>query len=681
MRLGGLRQWRAYYGALVAVRLGAHCLLDMHMKSVASWRPGVRNGLAGPSATSVLERDRLARFFPALLGLTVVAGVLEGIAAIVLSEPALATAAGSTSVFAFGVVVAGLRIRAGHPVQGRITIAVSLTIFGGLGALMIPGVGPAMALLPIVSVVLVLPDVSRDRLIPVFVATVGATVVTLILSELPHPRVPLGLTVGTLFQDGILVGVAVLLLAGVADFAMDARDSMRDLRDASERKLRASAERLAIVGSLRLLRTESSPEATAAAIASALGNLPLADVAVVLEETDGGLVVLAAAGDPGFPFPEGHRLPDARAAYMLDRSARGAWAEHWGDRPLPTPADDLLRQFGVKSQAYAPILAGADIVGLIGIITTRDEQAAYLVSDLPAVREFASVSAAILAPSLLARSRLRSARVRIAAVIADEAFHPVFQPIVELGTGQTVGFEALTRFTNGDRPDRLFADAARVGLGAELEAATLAAAMRDGARLPADAWLSVNASPTLLAEYRALAGLLADRTRPIVLEVTEHDIVTDYAPLHAALARLGPDVRVAVDDAGAGVANFGHLVELRPAIVKIDAGLIRGVNADVSRQAVIVGLVHFAAMSGALVLAEGIETSAEQETVQRLGVTLGQGYHLGRPAPVEDHVLFAPPESPIPKDPDHVDAARRQRWTNPERPKRAARQIVSRPRR
>jgi EAL domain-containing protein (putative c-di-GMP-specific phosphodiesterase class I) len=105
-----------------------------------------------------------------------------------------------------------------------------------------------------------------------------------------------------------------------------------------------------------------------------------------------------------------------------------------------------------------------------------------------------------------------------------------------------------------------------------------------------------------------------------------------------------------VDDAGAGIANFGHLVDLRPDVVKIDAGLVRGVNADLSRQALIVGFVHFAAVSGALVLAEGIETAAEQQMVQRLGVTLGQGYHLARPARVDawdDDVVADPaPQSP-----------------------------------
>ncbi|HEV7603487.1 MAG TPA: EAL domain-containing protein, partial [Candidatus Limnocylindrales bacterium] len=66
----------------------------------------------------------------------------------------------------------------------------------------------------------------------------------------------------------------------------------------------------------------------------------------------------------------------------------------------------------------------------------------------------------------------------------------------------------------------------------------------------------------------------------------------------------------------------------------------------ISRQALIVGMVHFAAVSGALVLAEGIETEAEQATVERLGVSLGQGYHLARPAPIEAWTLARPAAHP-----------------------------------
>ena len=119
-----------------------------------------------------------------------------------------------------------------------------------------------------------------------------------------------------------------------------------------------------------------------------------------------------------------------------------------------------------------------------------------------------------------------------------------------------------------------------------------------------------------------------------MLEITEHDIIADYAPLHAAMRALGPDVRLAVDDAGAGVANFGHLVDLRPDLVKIDAGLIRGVNADVSRQALIVGLVHFAAVSGAPGPRGGYRDRSRAGDGPAPGRTLGQGYHFARPAAV-----------------------------------------------
>ena len=97
----------------------------------------------------------------------------------------------------------------------------------------------------------------------------------------------------------------------------------------------------------------------------------------------------------------------------------------------------------------------------------------------------------------------------------------------------------------------------------------------------------------------------------MVLEVTEHVPVADYVALRAAIGRLRPEVRVAVDDAGAGVANFGHIVELRPAFVKLDIGLVRGIDSDLSRRALMVGLLHFAAESASQTIAEGVETELE----------------------------------------------------------------------
>lgn len=240
-----------------------------------------------------------------------------------------------------------------------------------------------------------------------------------------------------------------------------------------------------------------------------------------------------------------------------------------------------------------------------------------------------------LAPIVAAREQLAEATRRIEAIIAARAFRPVFQPVHNLVTSEMVGFEALTRFDDGCRPDLVFAAAQDCGLASELEAVTLEAAIEASRGLPSRVWLSLNVSPSMLRDVERLKPLLKHAGRPIVLEITEHEAIGAYEPLQAALAQLEPGIRLAVDDVGAGVANFNHLVQLRPALVKIDASLVRGVDQDLSRAALVVGLVHFAAAAGSQVIAEGIETDAEKATVASLGVTLGQGYLLGRPAAVE----------------------------------------------
>ncbi len=251
------------------------------------------------------------------------------------------------------------------------------------------------------------------------------------------------------------------------------------------------------------------------------------------------------------------------------------------------------------------------------------------------------------APEVALARRLAEAVDRIGSIIEREAFGPVYQPIVELSTGAIVGYEALTRFADGSRPDETFSMALECGLGIKLETATIAAALAAARRLPKRAWLSLNVSPSLLADVDRLGAALGLRTRQLVLEITEHEVIDAYGPLRDAVLRLGPDVRLAVDDAGAGVANFRHLVELRPDFVKIDMSLVRGVDSDVSRQAVVAGILHFAVAAHCQVIAEGIETEEELAKVTELGVTLGQGYLLGRPAPLESWITGAMPQDPI----------------------------------
>jgi EAL domain-containing protein (putative c-di-GMP-specific phosphodiesterase class I) len=622
------------------------------------------NPTGGPNGASPIpgegelgrpEHDRLGRFFPGLLALTLVAAAFEIVAAIWFGARILAMAALLTSFFALGVTVARHQIRNRRPLQGRVALAVTLTLFGAIGAYIVPGVAPSMALIPVMAVVLVLRYVHRNRLIVVGAAAVVSSMVILAIDVAAGERAALPEPVGTVFHDGILIAVVLLLLAGLADFAMEARDSLRDLRSSTERHLRVTTARLSIVSALRVLHPQPTPEATAHSIAKALGDLPLVDIAGIFEVSSSGeATVLAMAGRVDDPIEVGERLPAARAEYVIERSRGGAWATLWADRNTPTLHDQRLTEMGIKAQAFAPIVSGDVIVGLVLIATTDPAQALHLVADLPSISEAAAVAGTILAPALLARRETSAAKIQIGQLIAAGAFHPVFQPVVDLRTGLTVGFEALTRFSSGELPDRVFKNAVESGIGCELEAATLRAAVRDAAFLPHDAWLSLNVSPSFLGTYAELASILAGRNRPIVLEVTEHDLIDDYPKLHAATRALGADIRLAVDDAGAGVANFRHLVDLHPDLVKIDAGMIRGVEADVSRQAMIVGLVHFAEVSGAQVLAEGLETQAERETVERLGVTLGQGFLLARPAPV-GRWIEAP--SPVPATPSRTPHA------------------------
>ena len=119
----------------------------------------------------------------------------------------------------------------------------------------------------------------------------------------------------------------------------------------------------------------------------------------------------------------------------------------------------------------------------------------------------------------------------------------------------------------------------------------------------------------------------------MVLEITEHAPISDYRAFRTALEALGPSVRAAVDDAGAGFASLRHILELRPSFVKLDLGLIRAIEQDRARQALVAGMTHFAARTGTTLIAEGVETQAECEALRSLGVELGQGYLFGRPQP------------------------------------------------
>jgi len=224
-------------------------------------------------------------------------------------------------------------------------------------------------------------------------------------------------------------------------------------------------------------------------------------------------------------------------------------------------------------------------------------------------------------------------REEIAKTIKTSAFRTVFQPMVALYKSETVGYEALTRFDDGTRPDQYFADANALGLGRELELATIDSAVEAARGLPRGRFVTINLSPELLLASREELGACLDRLngRPVVLELTEHDVVEDYEATRASLAALGPHVQLSVDDAGAGFSTLRHVIMLEPEYVKLDRGWVSDIHIDPTRQALVAGLSHFARTTGCELVAEGIEHEAERATLQDLDVSLGQGFLLGPP--------------------------------------------------
>ena len=210
---------------------------------------------------------------------------------------------------------------------------------------------------------------------------------------------------------------------------------------------------------------------------------------------------------------------------------------------------------------------------------------------------------------------------------------PVYQPVLALQGLHRVGNEALSRFPQGS-PDTWFTQAAAAGAGAgeRLELAAVRAALSQ--RPSGPGFLSVNVSPAVAASPALARALQGQDLSTLVLEITEHEQVANYAALLRHLAPLREaGLRVAVDDAGAGFASMRHVLALEPDFIKLDMSLIRDIHLDATRRALAAALTAFAHQIGAQVIAEGIETAQELACLQQLGASLGQGYHLGRPVP------------------------------------------------
>ena len=237
------------------------------------------------------------------------------------------------------------------------------------------------------------------------------------------------------------------------------------------------------------------------------------------------------------------------------------------------------------------------------------------------------------------RSLYAERHQRIQTVLRDRNINTVFQPIVNLRSGEVIGVEALSQFGGNPArtPNLWFEEAHRVGLGRQLELLAIQTALDQFDDVPSDVFISVNLSPDAALDPSVLRYLDRTNIPRLVIEITEHDRAHCYGELCLALAGLrSAGARIAVDDAGAGFAGLQQILELAPNIIKLDLTLTRGIDNDPVRRSLTKCLLAFAAEIGASIVAEGIETLQELRTLRSLGVTLGQGYLLAKPTPAKD---------------------------------------------
>lgn len=306
-------------------------------------------------------------------------------------------------------------------------------------------------------------------------------------------------------------------------------------------------------------------------------------------------------------------------------------------RDLPVTA-----QTPIGSHASVPIRrADGSVYGMFCCLSP-EPNASLNARDLAVMEMFAGLASEQLRHRSAAEEERRVARARIGAAIEGETFRLVAQPIYDLARGRLVGLEALCRFDrpfpaatslddDADGPGPWFDAARGCGMAVALEVAVVRRALDLAAGLPPRATLWINVSPETLVSAALAAAVDGAAARRVILEVTEHDEL-DETRGRAAIAEFRQKgVQVALDDVGVGQAGLSRILRLAPDAIKLDRSLVRDVDRDRSKRALVAAMSRFSRDCGITLVAEGIETEAELAALKGLRVERGQGFLLGRP--------------------------------------------------
>lgn len=227
-------------------------------------------------------------------------------------------------------------------------------------------------------------------------------------------------------------------------------------------------------------------------------------------------------------------------------------------------------------------------------------------------------------------------------IIDSKLINTVFQAVVSLKDGSVLGYEALSRGPENSTlfsPDKLFSTAERFNRLWDLELLCNTKIIEKANKMDKNKLLFINVSPAIVNDSRfnkgfAKALLMKHKisSESIIFEITGKACIKDYKSFRSILSiYIDEGYKIAIDNAGSGYSGIKTLAETKPNYIKIDMSIIRDVDKDSFKQAVIKAFVMISQDTSRKLIAQGIETEAELNTLIKLGVYAGQGFFLQKP--------------------------------------------------
>ncbi|ABM04791.1 regulatory protein for cyclic-di-GMP, EAL domain protein [Psychromonas ingrahamii 37] len=214
-----------------------------------------------------------------------------------------------------------------------------------------------------------------------------------------------------------------------------------------------------------------------------------------------------------------------------------------------------------------------------------------------------------------------------------------FQPIINIDAGKVVSYEVLLRGKHNEPPGFIFDQVPTESL-MEFDQANRERAIKQASNLGLECSLNLNFTPgsilfeggKYVEETIAVSQYHGIDAKQLVIEMTECEAINTASELSNVLNKLRrTGVTIALDDFGSGYAGLNLLVDVQPDLIKLDMYLLRNIDKNGPRQAIVRAIFDVCLDLGIDVLAEGVETEEEFDFLNKLGVSLYQGYLFAKP--------------------------------------------------